>query len=403
MSRSHWRTERRTKVALSAADDTSTAAGDSVNDESTTAARRSHGGQEGYTRGSQAGADPRQDEEHADASLIAAIDDATRRYEAYEEEDEESDGDESRPGAYAMSRRARSIVSSVYSEDASSYDSPIPEVAVEEEGMLQEEHILNGEDDDIILVVEDLSPAPAKKNVSWWILYIIMIIGVSGVVIMTVLLVTKSGDLAATGGSKEEPVADTTTGTRCDLIKDLSLEDPFLQCACFNRIEMKDEDVRETYDRLLSSGHIANYLGSSKLESDSCEPDNIAAVWVATNATYVQQNGGVVETEDVSLRFALCALYASLKGQGWTSTSLWLSDNVVCEWHGVSCNEDGKVSLIDLSNNNLQGTLGSSIGLLYNLKILDLSDNWIGGPIPLTLWRLPTLGKFIMVLFIWPY
>lgn len=83
------------------------------------------------------------------------------------------------------------------------------------------------------------------------------------------------------------------------------------------------------------------------------------------------------------------------------SKSLWLRDNLVCEWYGVICNQDGEISSIDLSDNNLQGTLKSSIGLLYDLKMLDLSENSIGGPsIPISLWRLPIMGKNKLVLAI---
>jgi hypothetical protein len=93
------------------------------------------------------------------------------------------------------------------------------------------------------------------------------------------------------------------------------------------------------------------------------------------------------------LLYALCALYASLEGRGWKTSLLWLSDALVCNWHGVGCDEGGTVTSLLLLDNNLRGTLGSSIGPLCDLQTSDLAGNAIGGSIPLSLWKLQHISK----------
>ncbi|XP_061989595.1 receptor protein kinase TMK1-like isoform X2 [Rosa rugosa] len=53
-----------------------------------------------------------------------------------------------------------------------------------------------------------------------------------------------------------------------------------------------------------------------------------------------------------------------------------------CSWLNISCNEDGMVGSINLSGQNLTGTLPASIGSLKYLKTLDVSYNQISGPFP---------------------
>lgn len=68
-------------------------------------------------------------------------------------------------------------------------------------------------------------------------------------------------------------------------------------------------------------------------------------------------------------------LYLVSNGSGWTDTTNWFgSGTSPCSWYGVSCGSTG-IQSIDLSSNNLSGTIYVS-GLTY-LQTLDLSDNKI--------------------------
>ncbi|MEB3360378.1 MAG: putative Ig domain-containing protein [Synechococcales bacterium] len=88
---------------------------------------------------------------------------------------------------------------------------------------------------------------------------------------------------------------------------------------------------------------------------------------------------------------ALKALYLSTGGDRWTNRTNWdinalpstLDATDVSRWHGVTVNlTTGRVTALDLSNNNLTGTLPKELGDMAALRTLDLSRNQIGGQIP---------------------
>ena len=82
-------------------------------------------------------------------------------------------------------------------------------------------------------------------------------------------------------------------------------------------------------------------------------------------------------------RATLMALYNSTGGASWTDKTNWGEDGVGIDmWHGVTVDADGRVTGLDLSNNNLAGTLPADLGTLTNLTTLDLSENQLSGTIP---------------------
>jgi Leucine-rich repeat (LRR) protein len=67
---------------------------------------------------------------------------------------------------------------------------------------------------------------------------------------------------------------------------------------------------------------------------------------------------------------------------GWFNNTGWLDDQIPhCEWYGVKCNEDGRVSDLILKSNNLLGYVSWSITELLELKVLDLANNQLSGTI----------------------
>lgn len=82
---------------------------------------------------------------------------------------------------------------------------------------------------------------------------------------------------------------------------------------------------------------------------------------------------------------ALVGLYNATGGSSWTNHTNWLVTNKpVSEWEGVVVSGDRVVS-VSLINNNLIGTIPSSIGDLNALTVLDLSGNTLSGGIPATI------------------
>lgn len=87
---------------------------------------------------------------------------------------------------------------------------------------------------------------------------------------------------------------------------------------------------------------------------------------------------------------ALQALYNSTNGLGWANNDLWLDHRNPCGWHGVNCS-GGSVYTLDLSDNNLIGTIPPQIGDLKWIMSLKLQDNNLSGPVPVELTHLNKL------------
>ena len=78
-------------------------------------------------------------------------------------------------------------------------------------------------------------------------------------------------------------------------------------------------------------------------------------------------------------REALAALYNATDGENW------LSDAPLGEWWGVTTNDDGRVTELDLYTNGLSGEIPAELGSLSNLSALYLSGNEFSGCVPSSL------------------
>ena len=88
---------------------------------------------------------------------------------------------------------------------------------------------------------------------------------------------------------------------------------------------------------------------------------------------------------------ALVALYNATDGPNWDKSGNWLSDQPLSKWYGVTTNVAGRVTELELYNNNLTGTLPAELGNLANLTNLNLRGNPLGGQIPPELGNLSNL------------
>ena len=138
----------------------------------------------------------------------------------------------------------------------------------------------------------------------------------------------------------------------CDF-QDLRNPHVIEQCNCVGEIQIISEDVRTRYE-----SRKANFIPTIYQEYDDeitdCSPRNQALVWISSGNDYEFTYQERVE------RFSLATLYASLDGTQWTRNKGWLSEDSVCTWDGVVCHEDdGMVQTLDLSKNNLTGTVST--------------------------------------------
>ena len=62
-------------------------------------------------------------------------------------------------------------------------------------------------------------------------------------------------------------------------------------------------------------------------------------------------------------RCLLALIYFSNSGSQWNITKNWISQEPACAWHGTSCEVDQNIiSKVNLSSNNLKGTMIPEIG-----------------------------------------
>ena len=92
-------------------------------------------------------------------------------------------------------------------------------------------------------------------------------------------------------------------------------------------------------------------------------------------------------------REVLEAFYHATDGPNWGTSTNWLSDAPLSEWHGVFVNDQGLVEALTLLDNQLSGVIPPELGRLTNLATLTLSVNQLSGPIPPELGQLANLAR----------
>ena len=93
----------------------------------------------------------------------------------------------------------------------------------------------------------------------------------------------------------------------------------------------------------------------------------------------------IVDNDDTTVatdRAALVAFYNATGGANWTFNTNWLSNEPLSEWRGVTTNDDGRVTELDLRNNQLTGEIPEELAQLPQLRELALWGNQLTGTIP---------------------
>ena len=98
-----------------------------------------------------------------------------------------------------------------------------------------------------------------------------------------------------------------------------------------------------------------------------------------------------IDSPDTMERKALAALYNAMDGANWRSSYNWGTAAPLDLWYGVQVDENGRVTRLNLRDNQLSGPIPAELGRLANLTTLNLSNNQLIGPIPAGLGNLANL------------
>ncbi|MDE2974882.1 MAG: Ig-like domain-containing protein [Gemmatimonadota bacterium] len=95
-------------------------------------------------------------------------------------------------------------------------------------------------------------------------------------------------------------------------------------------------------------------------------------------------------------RRLLLRFFEAMGGSEWNNSQNWGTDTPIGTWHGVTTDAAGKVTRLELRDNNLTDSLPAEIGMLETLAVLYLDGNSIAGPIPPELGNLRSMRAIIL-------
>ncbi|CAM6028262.1 unnamed protein product [Sphagnum balticum] len=93
---------------------------------------------------------------------------------------------------------------------------------------------------------------------------------------------------------------------------------------------------------------------------------------------------------------ALLDVKRSLVDQHGALSNWNASDRFPCNWEGVYCSNSSSSTFLDLSNNNLTGSIPPEIGNVVSLQILYLGNNGLSGSIPPEIGNLSSLEDLVL-------
>ena len=152
--------------------------------------------------------------------------------------------------------------------------------------------------------------------------------------------------------------------------------------------------VANTHNTATSGSHIGLTSGSTRHYRVSAI--NSAGTGPASNVVTGTTDTGTTAGNANTDRAALGALYNTTDGANWHDKDKRQSEAPMGEWYGVTTNSDGRVTHLDLYDNELSGEIPAALGGLTNLEGLDLSNNQLTGEIPAELGDLINLTRLFL-------
>jgi len=148
-------------------------------------------------------------------------------------------------------------------------------------------------------------------------------------------------------------------------------------------------------------------VGNPESIRDLSTPQGLAADWLIR-----QDFRKICPVETIIVqRWVIAVFYYSTNGDSWIQCSTagsdlcgsiypfefkrrFLSESSECDWGGITCNTDDRVTEIEFEENNLIGTIPTEIGLLKELEILGMEKGGLTSTIP------TEIGSLVNLVFI---
>ena len=92
-------------------------------------------------------------------------------------------------------------------------------------------------------------------------------------------------------------------------------------------------------------------------------------------------------------RAALTALYDATGGANWENSTNWKTNAPLNQWYGVQTDTAGRVTVVNLGENRLRGSLPAALGDLTQVSRLSLWGNELTGALPSVLQNLRRLER----------
>ena len=180
---------------------------------------------------------------------------------------------------------------------------------------------------------------------------IIVILLFLAVLVLFAILIWGTGTIDITGGEDfvgEKPTTpfDPYVPGDCDF-SGQTQPHVIAQCSCNGEILILSDDAREKYDALVSDFLVPTIYSEWTQPLESCEHENQALVWLSTTMAD--------NTVDLSQRYLMALLYFSTNGPQWETQTLWLEEDDLCMWYGISCTGEGVMREIELESNGMIG------------------------------------------------
>eukprot|EP00526_Cylindrotheca_closterium_P004700 CAMPEP_0113649502 /NCGR_PEP_ID=MMETSP0017_2-20120614/26301_1 /TAXON_ID=2856 /ORGANISM="Cylindrotheca closterium" /LENGTH=769 /DNA_ID=CAMNT_0000561875 /DNA_START=81 /DNA_END=2386 /DNA_ORIENTATION=- /assembly_acc=CAM_ASM_000147 len=157
------------------------------------------------------------------------------------------------------------------------------------------------------------------------------------------------------------------------------------QCACGGTIGSIAPDVLARYETLVP--WIKTMFDDWDESPSSCTPRNQALVWFSSGANL----GGEISDTRRKDRYLSGLLYIQQQGEGWIKKTNWLTEETMCKWEGIYCDDEESVIGIDVQDNKLKSQLTNGVGMYDFLEFISVRRNELNGTIPQELFASSTL------------